>query len=248
MVALLTPRERVLDRVLDECEQRHASMSDCEDHRDSCVSTPAFTGWTAGDDDADFAAAADAAAHGQQTALANLLDGLDVNHQHPLNGTTLLHEACAQGQCSAASLLISHGAEVNLANNAGFTPLMVASRWGGANTVRVLLSHGADVNLELPDGKTALDLALAARADSHAAASGGPRRSTERVDSVYLLQQAEDDAWEQEEARAQAQAEAEAEAEVAKATCLMSEASSKSMESLSLSGRSSKGGEAASAA
>jgi len=201
--------------------QERAAAADVEvQHRVSVVSTPLFTGWTAGANDDQYAAAADAAATGQGSQLKTLLEGLDINHQHPLNGTTLLLESCAQAQYSIAALLVSRGAQVNLANNAGFTPLMVAARWGGANTVRVLLTHGADVSLTMPDGKTALDLALAARHDleSHSKSEGRARRSNERVDSCYLLQRAEDEAWEREEAKAMAALEKVAQAEVARAT------------------------------
>ena len=201
--------------------QERAAAADVEvQHRVSVVSTPLFTGWTAGANGDQYAAAADAAATGQGSQLKTLLEGLDINHQHPLNGTTLLLESCAQAQYSIAALLISSGAQVNLANNAGFTPLMVAARWGGANTVRVLLTYGADVSLTMPDGKTALDLALAARHDleSHSKSEGRARRSNERVDSCYLLQRAEDEAWEREEAKAMAALEKVAQAEVARAT------------------------------
>lgn len=206
---LPTPQERAAAAELSEVQ-----------HRVSVVSTPLFTGWTAGANDDQYAAAADAAATGQGSQLKSLLEGLDVNKQHPLNGTTLLLEACAQAQYSIAALLISRGAKVNLCNNAGFSPLMVAARWGGANTVRVLLTHGADVSLTMPDGKTALDLALAARHDieSHSKAEGRDRRSNEKVDSCYLLQRAEDEAWEREEAKATAALESRVQAEVARAT------------------------------
>ena len=84
----------------------------------------------------------------------------------------------------------------------------------GANATWI----GADVCIELPDGKTALDLALASRNDQESRAAGSPRASSERVDSVYLLQEAEDLHWEREEGKALAAVQAKAQLEVAKAT------------------------------
>ena len=60
-------------------------------------------------------------------------------------------------------LLIDHGANVNAADDAGFTPLMYIAfdATGGEDkktihAARLLMEHGADVNARDKDGKTAL--------------------------------------------------------------------------------------------
>ena len=79
--------------------------------------------------------------------------------------------------------------------------------------MRVLLSHGADVAIELPSGLTALDLAIEARREQQSANDDRPQ-----VDSVYLLQEAEDGRWEDAEEEAAVQAQEQARAELMRAT------------------------------
>ena len=57
------------------------------------------------------------------------------------------------GNAAAAALLLEQKADVNLANDAGFTPLMAAARLGSGSCVRLLCEHKADVRAELPDGR-----------------------------------------------------------------------------------------------
>jgi ankyrin repeat protein len=57
------------------------------------------------------------------------------------------------GNAAAAELLLEQKADVNLTNDAGFTPLMAAARLGSGNCVRVLCEHKANVRAELPDGR-----------------------------------------------------------------------------------------------
>ncbi len=59
-------------------------------------------------------------------------------------------------------MLIQAGADVNLADSKGLTPLMEASRGGMADVVRALIEAKADVNAKDKDGKTALDVAVEA--------------------------------------------------------------------------------------
>lgn len=54
------------------------------------------------------------------------------------------------------TLLLEHGANVNLANKDGHTALMGASFRGDIGKVKILLEHGADVSLKSADGHTAL--------------------------------------------------------------------------------------------
>jgi ankyrin repeat protein len=56
--------------------------------------------------------------------------------------------------------LLEHGADPNVLQNDGRTPLRIASKSGQSEIVRLLLEHGADVNLANDSGRTALQLAL----------------------------------------------------------------------------------------
>lgn len=59
-------------------------------------------------------------------------------------------------QIEIIEFLIQNGADVNLANKAGYTPLIVASYYNCFEFVKVLIANGADVNLMNNDGETAL--------------------------------------------------------------------------------------------
>ncbi len=55
--------------------------------------------------------------------------------------------------------LIDAGADVNYADNYGFTALMIAAEVGHTQIVEMLIEHGADVNYATNHGTTALELA-----------------------------------------------------------------------------------------
>jgi ankyrin repeat protein len=71
-----------------------------------------------------------------------------------------LHAALA-GACDAGIVrsLVAHGADVNAAGAAGYTPLHVAASRGNEEMVRFLVASGALVDAKMEDGKTAADLA-----------------------------------------------------------------------------------------
>ena len=73
---------------------------------------------------------------------------------------TVASESSASfNNAGAAELLIKRGADVNLADVDGVTPLMEAAGTGATEIVRMLLEHGADANLKDADGRTAADIA-----------------------------------------------------------------------------------------
>jgi len=57
---------------------------------------------------------------------------------------------------SVLRFLLAHGADINVQNQFGETPLHFASFNGALEVVRLLLEHGADVQAKNNDGKTAL--------------------------------------------------------------------------------------------
>ena len=70
-------------------------------------------------------------------------------------------QAVRAGNLRAVNRLIAKGADVNLQDENGYTPLMKAADQGHENIVRMLLAApGIDVNLQNNNGKTALDFAV----------------------------------------------------------------------------------------
>lgn len=79
------------------------------------------------------------------------------------NGSRPLHEAVFGdwGSPTAVRVLLSRGAQVNLTDEHGRTPLMLAAEHREAKCVRLLLDSGADRNLKDRSRKSALDYAKA---------------------------------------------------------------------------------------
>jgi ankyrin repeat protein len=67
-----------------------------------------------------------------------------------------LHWAAAEGHEDVAEALIAHGADVNLKDNDGDTPLHKVTSRGHKEIVELLIAHGADVNAQNNDGHTPL--------------------------------------------------------------------------------------------
>lgn len=67
-----------------------------------------------------------------------------------------LKEAAGKKYVEVANLLIDAGADVNLKNDSGSSPLMVASTYGKKELISKLIEKGADVNAQNNGGDTAL--------------------------------------------------------------------------------------------
>ena len=65
-------------------------------------------------------------------------------------------DAAAEGNVTAMNVLLERGANVNAAENDGWTPLTVASREGHLEAVKLLMEKGANVNKLEGGGHTAL--------------------------------------------------------------------------------------------
>lgn len=74
-----------------------------------------------------------------------------------------IHSAVAnaneQTAYAMAKLLLDHGAEVNVAQHGGWTPLHQAAAHGQNEVVRLLLEFGANPHAASEEGKTPLDMA-----------------------------------------------------------------------------------------
>ena len=81
-------------------------------------------------------------------------DRTGVNHRH--NGMSPLLWACQLRAPLIVKLLLSAGADPNLPDDEGETPLHVAAFEGTMETVHLLLQHGANPDAATEDGKTPL--------------------------------------------------------------------------------------------
>ena len=108
-----------------------------------------------------------AAFFGQKGCVGFLLSrGVDVNATSK-NASTLrpIHSAVAhrgdpEVALAIAEALVAAGAEINVAQQGGWTPLHAAAFHGHAPLVEFLLVHGADVHLKADNGQTALAMAV----------------------------------------------------------------------------------------
>ena len=79
----------------------------------------------------------------------------DINYQND-TGCHALWACCWHAQPELARICLEAGANVDLANNGGSTPLMLACSTGCEKMVELLLAHDAFVDAVSPDGHTAL--------------------------------------------------------------------------------------------
>jgi len=84
-----------------------------------------------------------------------------LNWQDDEFGQCALFWLAMHGRPKLCKFLIDAGADVNLADKDGWTPLSVAAFYGHAEVIPVLLAAGADPSKEVEDGDTAYDKAVA---------------------------------------------------------------------------------------
>eukprot|EP00019_Armaparvus_languidus_P000094 CAMPEP_0168600186 /NCGR_PEP_ID=MMETSP0420-20121227/12612_1 /TAXON_ID=498008 /ORGANISM="Pessonella sp." /LENGTH=275 /DNA_ID=CAMNT_0008638185 /DNA_START=29 /DNA_END=853 /DNA_ORIENTATION=+ len=103
----------------------------------------------------------EAAAMGQATLVQEFIDaGIDVDLRDFDREDTALHLACAKGQKEVIELLVENGADVNVQNNRGATPLHSLVKKRFDLLALWLVRQGADINLEDDKGCSARDFAL----------------------------------------------------------------------------------------
>ncbi len=111
----------------------------------------------------------EAARHQDLATVSQLLTAsseTNVNASQP-DGATALHWAVHWEHVEMTGRLIGAGADVNVHNDLGMFPLLMAGRAGNATLVQHLLAAGADPDQSLESGETAL--MAAARVGGHGA-------------------------------------------------------------------------------
>ena len=82
----------------------------------------------------------------------------DVNNELK-NGRMALHYAADFGHVDVIELLVQSGADVNLPDRHGITPVLAAIWEGHVDCVKLLLEKGANKSGTAPDGQSYLDCA-----------------------------------------------------------------------------------------
>jgi ankyrin repeat protein len=96
------------------------------------------------------------------TELGSLLEGLGAafsktraQERYKGTGFHILHNAASNGRITQIKALLARGAQVDVRESDGWTPLMLAAQNGHVEAVRELLDNKADVNARGNDGVTA---------------------------------------------------------------------------------------------
>lgn len=98
------------------------------------------------------------AGDGNLQRVRELLDeGIDINHKNEQNeGRAALHAASENNREDVVRFLLEKGANVNIQDSAGNTPLLYASRYGHEGIARILIDAGANVNQRNVEGRIPL--------------------------------------------------------------------------------------------
>jgi len=83
-----------------------------------------------------------------------------INTQDSSTGDTALHIVVARRDSTWTGFLLAKGADPNIANNKGVTPLMLASNLGFVEAAALLVDHGARLNDVNATGETPLITAV----------------------------------------------------------------------------------------
>jgi ankyrin repeat protein len=92
-----------------------------------------------------------------------LSEGFDVNRRSSGEDTSLLSLAVQQDEYQMGEFLLARGANANLRDLYGWTPLMYAAVAGNVRMTELLLKHGAEIELEDYNQRGLTALALAER-------------------------------------------------------------------------------------
>jgi ankyrin repeat protein len=118
-----------------------------------------------------------AAGDGDAAQVSRLLDaGIDANARTS-NGSYALNNAAVEVRVDVVRLLLDRGADPNVQNGQGDTPLTCVIKYAGRHpaTVKLLVDAGTDLTLKDAKGNTALDYARAKRQQQAIALLDGRR-------------------------------------------------------------------------
>lgn len=102
---------------------------------------------------------------GHVNAVATILRrGISANVVNEEDGLSCLHTACRGGHYGVVSLLIAAGADVNMSDLRGMTPLLSAIHGGDLGLVQKLIEAGADVNKSTTRSVSTVHVAVACQA------------------------------------------------------------------------------------
>ena len=87
--------------------------------------------------------------------------GVDLNKKFGDVGQAFIHLAAVRGDAKNIPLFKEFGADLNLQDKAGHTPLLLASIDGRTKSVEALLDSGANPNIAREDGVAPLHVAAA---------------------------------------------------------------------------------------
>ena len=104
---------------------------------------------------------------GRIAARRGLLDQAAEVNQPGYAGLTPLAAACHSGELAAARLLLVRGADPNLAEDDGETPLHQIIMWcpEELELFKLLLENGASLEVRTPDGRSLVEFCRDRRAD-----------------------------------------------------------------------------------
>lgn len=95
--------------------------------------------------------------------LLNGPSGTIINTRDRSTGETALHIVVARRDMVWINFMLSRGANANLTDRAGLTPLLSAAQIGFVDGAQALIARGAQVNLGNGRGETALHIAVQRR-------------------------------------------------------------------------------------
>lgn len=84
----------------------------------------------------------------------------DINWQAPQDSWTVLLAAVANRRSKMAEILLQKGADANIPNGIGVTPLIYAARYDDREMIEMLLDYGADIDKQDMWGNTALAISI----------------------------------------------------------------------------------------
>lgn len=95
--------------------------------------------------------------------LLNGPSGTIVNTRDRSTGETALHIVVARRDTTWMNFILQRGANANMADRSGLTPLLSAAQIGFVDGAQILIARGAQVNLGNGRGETALHIAVQRR-------------------------------------------------------------------------------------